>query len=36
VFDPHVTEAVAAAVAEQARAEPGATAQVRDEDTVTT
>src|SRR3954465_10923859 len=32
VFDPAVTTAVAAAVAEQARAEPGATVQVRDED----
>ncbi|RFU21436.1 NAD-dependent malic enzyme [Geodermatophilus marinus] len=30
VFDPAVTHAVAAAVAEQARAEPGATAQVTD------
>jgi len=28
VFDPHVTEAVAAAVADQARQEPGATVQV--------
>src|SRR4051812_48757295 len=32
VFDPEVTAAVAAAVAEQARAEPGATAELRDED----
>ena len=32
VFDPEVTQAVAAAVADQARHEPGATAQVRDED----
>jgi malate dehydrogenase (oxaloacetate-decarboxylating) len=35
VFDPAVTAAVAAAVADQARAEPGATAQLRDEDGVT-
>ena len=33
VFDPAVTAAVAAAVAEQARAEPGATVQIRDDDT---
>ena len=32
VFDPAVTAAVAAAVAEQARAEPGATVQIRDDD----
>src|SRR5688500_19091391 len=32
VFDPEVTHAVAHAVAEQARQEPGATAQLRDED----
>jgi malate dehydrogenase (oxaloacetate-decarboxylating) len=32
VFDPEVTKAVAHAVAEQARAEPGATAVLRDED----
>jgi malate dehydrogenase (oxaloacetate-decarboxylating) len=32
VFDPAVTAAVAAAVADQARAEPGATAQLSDED----
>jgi malate dehydrogenase (oxaloacetate-decarboxylating) len=31
VFDHHVTEAVAAAVADQARQEPGATARVREE-----
>jgi malate dehydrogenase (oxaloacetate-decarboxylating) len=31
VFDPHVTEAVAAAVADQARQEPGATATVRED-----
>jgi malate dehydrogenase (oxaloacetate-decarboxylating) len=35
VFDPAVTAAVAAAVAAQARHEPGATVQVRDEDGVT-
>ncbi len=35
VFDPAVTAAVAAAVAEQARQEPGATAQLRDEDDAT-
>ena len=35
VFDPEVTKAVAHAVAEQARQEPGATAQVRDEDDAT-
>jgi malate dehydrogenase (oxaloacetate-decarboxylating) len=35
VFDPAATEAVAHAVADQARAEPGATAQVRDEDDAT-
>jgi malate dehydrogenase (oxaloacetate-decarboxylating) len=33
VFDPHVTEAVAAAVADQARHEPGATVTVSDEET---
>jgi malate dehydrogenase (oxaloacetate-decarboxylating) len=32
VFDHHVTEAVAAAVADQARQEPGATVRVRDDD----
>jgi malate dehydrogenase (oxaloacetate-decarboxylating) len=32
VFDPEVTKAVAHAVAEQARQEPGATARVRDEE----
>ena len=32
VFDPEVTHAVAAAVADQARHEPGSTAKVRDED----
>src|SRR5687767_178876 len=32
VFDPEVTHAVAAAVADQARHEPGATANVRDDD----
>jgi malate dehydrogenase (oxaloacetate-decarboxylating) len=31
VFDPHVTEAVATAVADQARHEPGATAQVSED-----
>ncbi|RBY77702.1 NAD-dependent malic enzyme [Geodermatophilus sp. TF02-6] len=35
VFDPAVTQAVAAAVADQARAEPGATATVSDDDGVT-
>jgi malate dehydrogenase (oxaloacetate-decarboxylating) len=35
VFDPAVTAAVAAAVAEQARAEPGATAELRDDDDLT-
>jgi malate dehydrogenase (oxaloacetate-decarboxylating) len=35
VFDPHVTEAVAAAVADQARHEPGATVTVSDEDDAT-
>jgi malate dehydrogenase (oxaloacetate-decarboxylating) len=33
VFDHAVTPAVAAAVAEQARSEPGATATVRDDET---
>ena len=32
VFDPEVTHAVAAAVADQARHEPGSTAQVREDD----
>ena len=31
VFDPAVTKAVAAAVADQARHEPGATAEVRED-----
>jgi malate dehydrogenase (oxaloacetate-decarboxylating) len=35
VFDPAVTAAVAAAVADQARQEPGATAPVSDEDSLT-
>ena len=35
VFDPAATEAVAAAVAEQARQEPGATAEVTDRTTFT-
>ena len=35
VFDPAVTSAVAAAVADQARHEPGKTAQVRDDEGVT-
>jgi len=34
VFDPAVTTAVAAAVAEQARHEPGATVEVRSDATV--
>jgi malate dehydrogenase (oxaloacetate-decarboxylating) len=32
VFDPEVTHAVAAAVADQARQEPGSTARVRQDD----
>jgi len=35
VFDPAVTKAVAAAVADQARAEPGSTAHVREDRGVT-